>query len=385
MGTPPVEFGIAREGTGCENNIFGKPKRKRETPKMKSNRQIWFTVAAAAVAAGGYLLYRHTAASQRLPAVELVEAAPADASAVVYLDLAALRGSPLLTKLRALAPHVQADAEYAEFVRETGFDYERDLDRVVIATMRRGGAPVFFAAAVGRFDTKKITAQALKSGRREVMNGREVFTVPVSGSARQIQFAFMAKDRIVLTDGGDWDAVFSAKRNDAGQEDLRERATRLAGSPVFAVLHPEPGTLSALAARVPGGVRSEQLAALAANLRWITVAARPNGEQTRIVIEGESASEDAARQLAGLLENLLVIARLVLDDAKGRERLNPAEREALVEMLKGAEVTRVDRGDTKAVRLILPMGPRLFDAILNAEPPAAAAPAASPSPSEHRR
>ena len=354
---------------------------------MRLGRKIGFTIGAAVLAAGGYLLYHQAVASRKEPAVELVRALPGDAAAVVYLDLAALRQSPVLASLRALAPAPASDAEYAEFVRETGFAYERDVDRAAIASATRGGTRIFFAVAEGRFDARKIAALALRFGKRELRGGREIFSTPVSGSARTITFAFIGKDRIVLTDSGDLGPLFSAAANDPARDELQERALRLAGSPVFAVLHPEPGTLAALAAQIPGGLRSEQLAALAAKLRWITLAVRPDGERARIVIEGESLSEDAPRQIAALLENLLLLARMALDDPRSRARMDPAERAALVETLKSADVARLDRGDTKAVRLMLSAGPGLFAALQNTAPhtPAAVSPPAATPGANPRR
>ncbi len=343
---------------------------------MPTGKKIWLAAAALVLSVVGYLLYRQSTGMRATPAEELIRALPGDAGALVYFDLAALRQSVLLANLRALAPSSQTDAEYAEFVRATGFDYERDLDRVAIATTERSGTRTFYAIVEGRFDPGKIAAQALKSGKRERRGGLEVFTTPVHGSARQITLAFLSKERMVLTDSGDLGPLFATPANDSARADVEERAARLAGSPVFAILHPEPGTLSTLAARIPGGVRFEQFAALAGQLRWITLAARPDGERTRIVIEGESASEDAARQIAGLLENLLVVGRLALEDPKVRARMDSAEHGALVEVLKTAEVSKLDRGETKSVRLVLSAGPKLFAALQIATPHVPDAPAA---------
>src|ERR1700676_4201336 len=55
---------------------------------------------------------------------------PSDASAIIFVDVAELRSAPFLAELFAWAPKPQTDPDYAQFVRETGFDYERDLDRV---------------------------------------------------------------------------------------------------------------------------------------------------------------------------------------------------------------------------------------------------------------
>jgi hypothetical protein len=353
---------------------------------MRLGRKIAITAGVAALALAGFWLYRQSAINRVEPPVELVRTLPPDATTLVYLDLAVLRQSPLLASLRALAPNPQADADYAEFVRETGFDYERDLDRAAIATVMRGGTRILFAVADGRFDARKIVAQALRTGTRETRGGHEVFTAPISGSTRKITFAFLKKDRVVLTDGGDLGPIFSALSARPAGGELEERALRLAGSPVFAVLHPEPGTLAALATQIPGGLRSEQLAALAEKLRWITVAARPEAEQTRFIVEGEALSEDAPRQIAELLDNLLLLARMALDGPKARAHVDSTERAALLETLKSADVSRLDRGDTKAVRLMLFAGPSLLAALQNSTPRAAAvAPlTATPGATAHR-
>ena len=351
---------------------------------MRLGRKIAITAGVAALAVAGFWLYRQSASNRVEPPVELVRTLPPDATTLLYLDLAVLRQSPLLASLRSLAPSPQADADYAEFVRETGFDYERDLDRAAIATVMRGGTRNLFAVADGRFDARKIVAHALRTGTRETRGGREVFTAPISGSTRKITFAFLKKDRVVLTDGGDLGPVFSALSARPAGGELEERALRLAGSPVFAILHPEPGTLAALAAQIPGGLRSEQLAALAEKLRWITVAARPEGEQARLIVEGESLSEDAPRQIAELLDNLLLLARLALDDPKARAHVDPAERAALLDTLKSVDVSRLDRGDTKAVRLMLFAGPSLLAALQNSAAPAAKPAPPLAGPSSHR-
>src|SRR5947209_12516951 len=58
----------------------------------------------------------------------LLKALPTDATSVLYADFRALRSSGFLKEFFSWAPRPQIEAEYAEFLRATGFDYERDLD-----------------------------------------------------------------------------------------------------------------------------------------------------------------------------------------------------------------------------------------------------------------
>src|SRR5271155_4325565 len=69
---------------------------------------------------------------------EVLAQMPADASAVLYIDLDAMRQSPFLAELYKWAPQPKADADYTQFLQSTGFNYERDLDRVSIALLKHG-------------------------------------------------------------------------------------------------------------------------------------------------------------------------------------------------------------------------------------------------------
>jgi len=106
------------------------------------------------------------------PLPELVSLAPQDAVLIVYLDAAAVRVSPLFHRLVALLPPVKSDEDYAQFVRATGFDYTRDLDRAVLALLEGTSGPSV-ALIEGRLDRGKILAHAGSQGRAvEVQDSR---------------------------------------------------------------------------------------------------------------------------------------------------------------------------------------------------------------------
>src|SRR5437016_346727 len=66
----------------------------------------------------------------------ILAAMPPDASTVAFVDFAELRRSPFAIELYKWAPQRQVDPEYAEFLRGTGFDYERDLERIAVAMIK---------------------------------------------------------------------------------------------------------------------------------------------------------------------------------------------------------------------------------------------------------
>src|SRR5579862_8780461 len=92
----------------------------------------------AAAIVSTWLYYRSTSGDSRSAREGLLAQLPADSTSVVYVDLQELRASSFLKQILAWAPRPAADEEYTKFVQATGFDYERDLDRIAISF---GGTP----------------------------------------------------------------------------------------------------------------------------------------------------------------------------------------------------------------------------------------------------
>jgi len=305
---------------------------------------------------------------------EMLALMPADASAVVFVDLAELRKSPFFLQLYKWAPRPEADTDYAEFLRNTGFDYERDLNRLSLAVEKHGQESSLFAIADGKFDRQKIAAYATGTGTIEKRGGRDIFSVPLSGSTRRISFTFLRNDRLAITDDADLSAFLAAKQNSSDAAEWHERFQRLAGSPVFAVVRQSAGAGAALAAQAPGGLRSPQLSALLDQLQWLTLAAKPENDGLRVVAEGECTQEGTVRQLTDLLNGVTFLAQAGLNDPKTRQQLDPIVREAYLELLKSADISKIDRGDTKSVRIVFDLTPRFLEAARLPSPPAPVTP-----------
>jgi hypothetical protein len=312
----------------------------------------------------------------------LLSAMPAEATAVVFADLAELRRSPFAAEFYNWIPKNQADAEYADFLRQTGFDYERDLDRAAIAVIKNGtDTSKLFAIAEGRFDRKKIEAYASQTGTRENHDGREIFSTPLN-DGRKISFTFLGKEKVLLTDSADLVALLYTSPAGSDAHEWRERFTREAGSPLFAVIRQDAGAGNPLASQTPGGFQSPQLSALLDQLQWITLAGKPQDNTLRVVAEGECTSEQTTRQLADLLNGILVMARVGLNGPQTRRQLDPRIRDAYLELIKGADVSRLDRRETKSVRVVFDVTPKILEAALIAVP--TAVPAAAPAAPAHK-
>src|SRR5580692_10325949 len=117
-----------------------------------NKRTIAATIVAVLVVGAivlyGYQRWSDSGSSSRN---ELLAQMPANASVVLYIDLDALRQSPFLAELYKWAPQPKADADYAQFQQSTGFNYERDLDRVSVAVLKHGQETALFAMADGKF------------------------------------------------------------------------------------------------------------------------------------------------------------------------------------------------------------------------------------------
>jgi len=333
-------------------------------------KRTWIALAAIIVVMGAAVFfgYRKWGLQNGSAREETLALMPTDAMAILFADFDELRQAPFIAKLYEWAPKPQADADYAQFLKETGFDFERDLKRITIALQKRGQDSTLFAILDGKFDRQKISTYALKDGSAVKTSGREIFSIPVNGTAKRISLTFLRNDRIAVTGDANLAFFLDAKKRAEDTVDWRARFERLAGSPVFAVIRQDAGVGAALAAEAPRGLRSPQLSTLLDQLQWITLAGKPENDRLRVVAEGECTAEATARQLVDLMNGVVILAQLGLNDAKTRQQLDPAAREAYLELLKSADVSKINRGDTKSVRLVFEITPGFLEAARRAPP-----------------
>ena len=347
---------------------------------MKKQTKVRLAVVVAILIVAAFFGVRKWSAPPGSAREEVLSLMPTDASGVLFVDFDELRRAPFIAQLYAWTPKPQTDPDYTQFVKETGFDYERDLERIAIAVEKRGQDSALFAIADGKFDRQKISAFALKDGAAVKTGGREISSLPASGSTKKISFVFLANNRIALTNDSNLAVFLDAKKSSEDVTEWHTRFKRLAGSPLFAVIKQNAALGDALAAHAPGGLRSPQLSTLLDQLQWITIAGKPDNDRLRVVAEGECLGENTVRQLTDVLNGVLILAEGGLNDAKTRRQLDPAMRSAYLELLKSADVSKIDRGDSKSVRLVFDLTPGFLEAARKGSPALPETPPNKPSP-----
>jgi hypothetical protein len=302
------------------------------------------------------------AENSRVP--ELLSALPAGAPAVVYIDLAAIRASTIYQQRQNHGPIAVPNQEYADFVQSTGFDFEKDLDRAAIASWPAGlaqgqdqsGKPKMIVIADGRFDHRKIHEYAVQKGKVDHQLGREVLLFPTDNPAKWDSIVFLNDHRIAIVEGPSIAALVEHHEDSPGTDPVRERAAHVSGAAVFAISRMPRSPDNAPAAGAQSVQQSAQLMSLAKSVQWVTLAARPEGSNVRISLEGECVSDTDARQLQATLEVFRSIARAGIENPKTQQSMNPAMYDVLETVLKTADIT----ASAERVRILVELTPDIL-------------------------
>ena len=349
---------------------------------MPSAKRLWIVVAALAASTAAGLVYLHFASrrasrltselgamvypaspQQAEHALGVIGELPPDAPAIGYVDVESLRklqSSPLAALLGLGGNKSREDREYQQFVRETGFDYTRDLDEGAIAfwpentgEAGRGASTEnrAFIVADGRFDEKKIRAYALKSGKARASGAQTIYEIP---GAPPVSFEFLSPGRIAITSGTGSAELLARARPASPDPALEAGIDRLAGAPIFAMARPDRMPKSFYA----GLSKSPQVESLARDVVALTLAAQPQGNVLKVVLDGESTSAQNALTIATFLEFSRMGASLALSNPKTSRQLTDEQGAFLEGLLRESRISRQDRW----VRLTFDVTPQMLGA-----------------------
>jgi len=170
-------------------------------------RKLWIALAVLLVAAAiaGVVYLRSRAAPE---AARLLP----ESDAVVFVNLRLMR----LAHVFGEAPPVAYDTDYEQFVKETGFQFERDLDQAAFAVHAPSGPTVggegFFQRAhyseifIGRFNAQRATAYFRKlSNGTEDYHDAVIYAIPHEG--RTVRVAVLGLDTVAVSNLSDSTAI----------------------------------------------------------------------------------------------------------------------------------------------------------------------------------
>lgn len=328
---------------------------------MKSNwksSRVGAAIAVCAALASGllYFGFARGKTAHASPVPDLFSALPSGAPTLIYIDLAAVRASSFYQHRPDKGPIAIPNPDYAEFVRSTGFDFEKDLDRVAIASWPAGFGKQptkNIAIAEGRFDRAKIRSYAARNGKMEQQDGHEVFHFPASGGLNTL--AFLDDHRLALVAGTSIAPLFAANSGDPAADPARLRASHVDGAAAF-MITPMPPFPENMGKDGAGGTAASQMLGIARSVQWLTLAARLEGDNLRISLEGECDNEADARQLQSLLEVGRMFGRANLESPKTKQSMNPATFTQLDSLLTSAAVAQTGA----RVRILLEITPDIF-------------------------
>jgi hypothetical protein len=312
---------------------------------------------------------------QPVKTLEILDELPTGAPAIAYVNLAQLRKwqAPLSMLAGIGSSSPEEDQDYRKFVRETGFDYSRDLDRVAISFwpaslgVQAGSTPQqnrAFAIAEGRFDEAKIKAYALRVGHARTRGTKQPF-FEVPGDP-PVAFEFRSPTELAFASGENASALLAASTSEKpGKKDpaLQSEIDRLAAAPLLAIVRGDklPGSFYASLQSSP------QIEHLARDVITLTLAGQPEGNTLRVALDAETASRADALAIATLLEISRMGMSAVLSDPKTQPQMTGQQRSAVDALVRGLKITH----NARQVSLQLGVTPAMLG-VAEAPPPASA-------------
>lgn len=249
----------------------------------------------------------------------LAEYLPAPTGVALGIDVAALRTGGIIEALSGSG--IAEEREYQDFVRESGFNWEQDLDYVLARFTPREK----YFLLKGRFDWGMLRAYAQKQGG----SCRNAFC-EMEGSTpeRLISFFPLRVDVMALAVGPERGLAWSLAERSG------KPAREVPRSPIWLRFRPESLDSDALAPPL------KPLLALAEGAEEVQLELSSSAGGFRVLLDVDSASADAASQLA---ERLQAAVRLLggVDASLGQQSGGPNLSQVLargVFEVRGAKV-----------------------------------------------
>jgi len=235
----------------------------------------------------------------------MLQRLPAQNAIVLFLDFDALRRGGIV---KVLSPsRTFEEPDYQAFVRDTGFDYRRDLD---LAAVSFGGDDEFFVIK-GRFDWNKLARYAAAQGGT---CSKGLCRMPGSTPQRRISFFLLQSNLMALavsTDG------FAA----AQLENSRSQAVQPLDRPGDPVWLSIPAESLKTPEKLPPGTRLFATALASADKILLSLGPQEQQFEARLAVTCRSSTD--AIVLAGQLQHATSLLRETI--ARENQKPNPTD------------------------------------------------------------
>ena len=270
---------------------------------MSQKPRAWLIVVGIAAVCGvsvwGVVWYR----SRSLTTAALLRRMPAEDALVAYIDFGELRRGGVLKLLDG--SKAGEDAEYRSFVRQTQFDYKKDLDEAIVAFAPTGR----FLLLKGRFDWKSLRAYV------ESQNGRCVNAFcRMTGSTpeRRISFFPVRSNLMALAVSPDESAALRLESAVSGPD------PQVPAAPVWLSI---PTSVLKSSDSLPAGTRV--FARGMERAETVTLAFAPEGQGLVARLDVRCRDERDAADLASQLTRTTSLLRETME--RERQKPNPAD------------------------------------------------------------
>ncbi|MBI4460186.1 MAG: hypothetical protein HY648_09035 [Acidobacteria bacterium] len=167
------------------------------TPNRKKTLLVVLGTILAALAVWGFFLFLWP----KNPATALLRYLPEGADLYIVADLEALRSNLAVKRWLEGPSSFAAEQEYEEFVKATGFRYQRDLQQMALGKI---GADWYGAARL-RLDRARVT-EHLES-RRDGKSQSGDLTIYRFGQVRPFRLALLPGDLAIFTVGSNEESI----------------------------------------------------------------------------------------------------------------------------------------------------------------------------------
>ena len=270
---------------------------------MRQKPAVWLIVVGIAAVCGasvwGVAWYR----SRALTTAALLGRLPAQGALVAYIDFSELRRGGILQLLDG--SKAGEDPEYQSFVRQTQFDYKKDLDAAIVAFGPTGR----YLLLKGRFDWKSLRAYV------ESQNGKctnAFCRMAGSTPERRISFFPLRSNLMALAVSPDESAALRLEDAVSGPD------PQVPAAPVWLSI---PTSALKTGDNLPAGTR--EFARGMERAETVTLAFAPEGRGLAARLDVGCRDERDAADLASQLMRTTSLLRETME--RERQKPNPAD------------------------------------------------------------